>query len=95
MSLERSEHLEFDLKHNSKGIPRPIFRFSPAIYYFDLKEAMENYARDLNVDTETQHRFQLSYPLYEEAQRLDFDSGKIRDSERVILENEIRSLLGI
>ncbi len=95
MSLERSEHLQFDLKHNSKGIPRPIFRFSPAIYYFDLKEAMENYARDLDIDAETQRRFQLGYPLYEEVQRLAFDGGKIRDSERAILENEIRGLLGI
>jgi len=95
MSLERSEHLKFNLKHNKKGIPRPIFRFSPAIYYFDLKEATENYAKDLNADEETQRRFQLSYPLYKEAQRLDFTSGRVKDSERAILESELKDLLEI
>lgn len=93
MNLERSEHLQFSLKYNNSGVPRPIFRFSPVIYYFDLKEAVENYARDLRIDTEAQRRFQLGYPLYEAAQRLAFDSRKIRDSERSILTDEIEGIL--
>lgn len=91
--LEESEHLRFYLQHNQKGIPRPIFRFSPAIYYFDLLEAKERYREALNNSPEYQDRFRDAYPMFHESLRLNFTSEAIRDSERILLLNDIASLM--
>jgi len=93
--LEEGEHLQFDLKVNKKGIKRPIFRFSPIIYYFDLKEAMGKYQEKLSADEELRDRFDSAYPLLEGSMRLDFQNeDRVPKNESTILANEIRDLIG-
>ncbi len=92
--LEEKEHLGFYLNTNNRGIVRPIFRFSPVIYYFDLKEAVTNFKNKLSTDNTLRTRFSKAYPLFEESVRLDFQNAdRIPPSETNLLIEEITDLL--
>lgn len=92
--FEENEHLQFYTIINKKGITRPIFRFSPIIYYFDLKEAVKNYKNRLSSDKVLRNRFRRAYPLFQESLRLDFQNrDRVPQNEYSLILKEARELI--
>jgi len=82
----RKEHLKFYLYHNKKGIIRPVFRFIPHIYYYDLEKAIAKFRRKLKHNKNLRMKFHKGYQLLVKDKRLSFPSIHERDKKIIIKE---------
>lgn len=92
--IDERIHLKFELSYKN-GIPRPIFVFVPYIYYFDLKEAVKKFKKDLENQAKEllRRRFSKASVLLGGAKRLDFTSGRLNNITRKILIRDIQECL--
>lgn len=89
IAAAKTEHLNFKLEVVKKK-ERPVFMFSPHVYYFDLKEAVLNLEKDVKTNMALQRRVITGWEIFCRSYKLDFNSYRLPLRNKI--DTEIKGL---
>lgn len=83
------EHLNFKIE-KVNGKDRPAFIFSPHVYYFDLRRAVENIEKEVETNKALRGRIVNGWKIYDRSCKTDFGGFSPRLQQKI--DHEIRKL---
>lgn len=93
LNTVRQENMSFNIAGNVRGIPRPVFRIVPHIFYLDLVQATIQFKHDIETIPYRKKMFTNGIRLMDRARRKPFIHNDLPQNVRRQMVREIRNLI--